>query len=134
MFASEVTSKLEVPGEIGQWVEIKKLGWKKLREAVEVASEGAMRAMRALGKDGLEAVRGVTADQIAEQQKAAADDPASAFDPTTLLRAGVKAWSYERKLTPEALDDLDPAMASWLVREIAVLSQPPKDVSAEKNG
>lgn len=128
MFASITTKRLDVPGHDGAWVEIRKLGWKKLREASEVASDTAYRAVKALGKEGFEAVREVTQEQIEAFKK----DATQQLDATVLLRAAVVGWSFDRKVSPETLDDLEPAVADWLVREIVALSVPPKDEAAEK--
>lgn len=127
---TNITKRLEVPDSDGQWVEIRKLGWRKLREAAETMSQQAYGMVRTLGKDGLEAVKNVTPDQI----EAFRSNPASQFDAGTLLRAAVIKWSLSEKgPTPEQIDELDEDVASWLLGEIVALSRPPRDEAATKN-
>jgi hypothetical protein len=119
----------EVPGLPGEWVEIRKLGWRALREASEAASRSAFEYVRALGKDGMEAVAQVSKEQIEEYRKS----PAAAFDPGRILRGGVVAWSLGDKVTPEVLDDLPEEAADYLVAQIVALSRPPRDPATVKN-
>lgn len=129
LFANLVKQRLEIPDHPGQWVEIRKLGWRKLREAADVLQRAAYEHVRVLGKDGLEAVRNVTAEQIASFKR----NTAAQFDTGTLLRAAVVTWSLSDRPTPEELDELPEPVVLWLVDEILALSRPPHDEAAVKN-
>lgn len=130
MLTTAIKVRLDVPHETWQWVEIRKLPWRKLREASETQREHAYAAARSLGKDGLEAIRNVTAEQIAELKRS----QTAQYDPGTLLRAAVTAWSYSDKPTPDELDDLDTVTAEWLVGEIVALAMPARTEADSKNG
>jgi hypothetical protein len=130
MLTNLVKKRLDVPKEDGQWIEIRKLPWRKLREASETQQHAAFAFVKTLGKDGMAAVKEVTAEQIAAFKA----NPAASYDPGVLMRSAVTAWSYSDKPTPEQIDDLDPDTASWLVDEIVALSRPPRDEEAAKNG
>jgi hypothetical protein len=126
---ARITKRLDVPHEPGQWIQIRKLPGRKLREATDVQQRAAFGYVSVLGKDGMEAVKSVTPEQIAAFQRS----PSSAFDRGVLLRAAVVAWSYSDKPTPDEIEDLDLETEAWLADEVVLLSKPPKDEAAEKN-
>lgn len=129
MLTATVTKRLDIPGELGQWILIRKLPWRKLREASQVQQREAFAAVRALGKDGLDAVSDVTPDQI----QAFKNNPSAQYDPGTLLRAAILQWSYSDKPTPEEIEDLDTDTADWLLHEVVALAKPPRDEVTAKN-
>jgi hypothetical protein len=130
LLSSQVKTRREIPDSNGQWVEIRKLGWRKLREAAESMQRTAYETVRALGKDGMDAVAKVTPEQIATFKRS----PASQYDPVILLRSAVVAWSLSEKPTPDEIDDLPEDVASWLVDEIVALSKPERSEDDQKNG
>lgn len=130
MLTSNITRRLDVPGEDGAWVQIRKLPWRKLREASDAQKEQAYAHVKALGKEGMDAVSQVTPDQIAALKR----DPSNQYDTGTLLRAGVTAWSYSEKPTPDEIDDLDAATSSWLVGAILALAGVTASEDDSKNG
>jgi len=129
MLTANVKLRLDVPGEADQWVEIRKLPWRKLREASDAQQTIAYAHVKTLGKEGLDAVKDVTPDQIAALRK----NPLASYDAGVLLRAAVTAWSYSAKPTPEEIDDQDDALVEWLVGEIVTLAKPPRSEADEKN-
>jgi hypothetical protein len=131
LLTSRVTKRLDVPGQAGQWVEIRKLGWRKLEEASSESSKAAASYVRALGKEGLEAVRAVTAEQIKAYQATAK----AQYDHGTLLRGAVLSWSLSehKPPKPDELDDLEEDFKEWLVDEILALARPPRDEATVKN-
>lgn len=106
------TKRLDVPGEPGQWVEIKKLPWGLLDGAREARQRAVIESARAWGADMIQAIRSDRADV----QEAVAD-PYNEYDLGFLLRHGIKEWSYDAVL-PDAVEDLEPHTAEWLKREI----------------
>lgn len=129
MLTATVKQRLDVPGEDGQWVEIRKLPWRKLREAAEAQQAIAYGYVKTLGKEGMDAVRGVTAEQIEAVQR----DASSRYDWGVLLRGGITAWSYSASPTPDEIDDQDPEWAGWVVGQILALAGVVKDEAASKN-
>lgn len=130
MLTALIKTRLDVPGEDGQWIEIRKLPWRKLREASDAQQSAAYAHVKALGKEGMEAVKDVTPEQIAALQK----NPLASYDAGVLLRAGITAWSYTDAPTPAEIDDLDEAVAEWLVGEIVTLAKPATSEADAKNG
>jgi hypothetical protein len=130
LLTANVKKRLEIPGHDGQWVEIRKIGWRKLREASEEQQRQALQYVRALGKEGMELVKSVTADQIDTHKRR----PAASYDAAMLLRSAVNAWSLSEKPSPEELDGLPEEVADWLVDEIVALAKPPRDEGEAKNG
>lgn len=130
MLTSQTTKRLDVPHEPGQWVEIRKLNWRALREASQVQQREASAYLQQLGDLARPTVDAITPEQI----RAYHASPTAGFDPATLLRRGIVAWSYSEKPTAEQIDDLDEPLADWLVLQIALLARPPRDEVAEKNG
>lgn len=130
MLTANVKVRLDVPDEDGQWIEIRKLPWRKLREAADVHQSAAYAHVKALGKDGLDAVKDVTPEQIAALKQ----NPLASYDAGVLLRSAITAWSYPEKPTDAHIDDLDEAVAEWLVGEIVALARPPRSEADAKNG
>ncbi len=124
-----VTQRLEVPGQPGQWVEIRKLGWRALRDASDAASHAAFALVRDLGKAGMEAVQLVSSDQVDAYKRSAT----AAYDPGVLLRKAIIGWSLSEKPTPDEIDDLSEEVAVWLVEQIVALAKPPRDEATVKN-
>ena len=130
MLTATIKVKLNVPGEDGQWIEIRKLPWRKLREASEVQQDKAYALVKVLGKEGLDAVKDVTPAQIAALQK----NPVAQYDAGVLVRGAIVAWSYSAHPTPAEIEDLDAALVEWLVGEIVHLATPPRVEADVKNG
>jgi len=97
------------------------LGGKKLQEAIDEQTARQLAIFRQMGKDGVEALKGMTS---VEADAVLAANPLSNYDIDVLLRAGVIAWSYDEKLTPQALGELDEETRTWAATEILKLSKP----------
>ncbi len=130
MIIGTVVTRLDVPGEPGEWVEIRKLSHKALAQAAQARSETGLAAMRALGSDLLLALQ--QARTAAPDDSAAATDAAAGYDRDVVLQRGVVRWSYGVPVAPDALADLDEATARWLASEIVGRSLAPP--SAESVG
>jgi len=88
---SLTTRKLDVPGEDGQWVEIRPLSSRVMRSVEAGAREVA------------------SGDDAVAYGYAVSD---------ALLIAGIVAWSYDAPVNAENVADLDMATAMWLVEQI----------------
>lgn len=135
MFATGVTKEVVI-GDVT--VTIKKLNWKKLRDAAQARTEVARAEMKALPSAMLERIvarqAGTGPDGAPpapvpiEQQRLARY---ASYDREIVLRAGVKSWTVDAKL-PEAVDTLDEETAEQLHRAIVDLSLPLLEPGAEE--
>lgn len=115
MLIKDQKTRLDIPHEDGQWVEIRRLSWRELDKAREAQQVRAMSAMKSMGGDVLEALRGAQSDGARDARQ---QSPQLVYDRATVLHAGLVAWSYDEKVTPEHIDQLDPVTADWLFRQI----------------
>jgi len=106
--------RLDVPGEPGQWVEIKKLPWGLLDGAREARTKAVIEGARLWGPDMISAIN---SGRERSDVQAAAADPYNEFDRGFLLRHAVLSWSYDAAL-PDGVEDLEEETAEWLKREI----------------
>jgi len=143
LFASDITESLEIGDCV---VTIRKLSWKKLREAAQAKADAEIGFMAKAGRDVMQTMR----DAIQSRQGPAAPatveevvDPEisraaryQTYDRGVVLLKGIKSISNGdgrklEKLT-EAIDDLDEVVAERCHRAILDLSLPPIDVAAQK--
>lgn len=120
MLTNKIRKRIEIPGEAGEWLEIRMVSGKKLEEARKAKQMEAFATLRAMGKDGLEAVQGMTR---AEADAVVAADPLAEYDLDVLLRSGVVGWSYDEPFAPTKVDELDAATREWAAGEIVALSR-----------
>lgn len=113
---TEVTKRVDIPGEPEQWLQIRKLSWRKLEQASDVQTDVQFARIKRIGRDALAAVRSSTEGQQI--------DPNTAYDQGEVLKLGIVAWSYDAPLTAENLDALDANTADWAFGEIMSLSKP----------
>ncbi len=119
MLTSRITKEVPIPHEPGEWLRIRRLPGKKLEEAREEKTRQALVRCRAMGGEAIKQLQ-ETSREEATQTLAA--DPFAQHDTDTLLRAGIIAWSYEEKPTPQNIEDLDEQTRQWAAREIFALS------------
>ncbi len=105
-------------------VTIRKLSPTHLDAASKASQAAAMSALRDLG--GAAAIREISALNAETPAVAveSARDPLLTYDRLMILSAGVTAWTYERKLSREALEDVDEETATLWGRAILRLSRP----------
>ena len=120
MLIGNVVTKLDIPHEPGEWVEVRKLNHKTLARAAQARSEAGISSMKALGAELLTALRQAK-DEVAEAATATAISP-DAYDRDLVLQGGIVRWSYAVPVTPESLGDLDEVTAKWLASEIVTRS------------
>ena len=121
---TEAIKRVDIPHEDGEWLEVRRLSWRELEAASDTATDALMARMKQLGGEMVQALRSVTTEQQA--------DPFGGYDRQAVLVAGLKAWSYDAKVTPENLALLDEETAAFAYREILTLSKP-RTEEASKN-
>lgn len=114
---SKATKRIEVPHEPGQWMEIRKLSWRQLEAASDVATEAAMKRMKEAGPEMMAALRKLVEGQVSGQQ-------ASNYDRHAVLKSGIAGWSYDEPVSDENIDLLDEETAKWAVDAILDLKKP----------
>jgi hypothetical protein len=110
-----------IPHEEGEWLRLRMLGGKKLQEARDVNSDRALATFRKMGAEGIQAIQKMTRQ---DADAALKTDPLAEYDIDVLLRAGIVAWSYDEKVTPQAVEELDEATRKWAATEILKMSLP----------
>lgn len=117
---TNTTRRVEIPHEPGEWMELKRLSWRQLELAKDVASSDALKRIKSVGGDMMIALQ-----KYGNEQKKGKDrDPASQYDRGIVLEAGVAGWSYDAELKKESIDALDEETAEWAFREILSLNKP----------
>lgn len=115
MLVGTNTRRVEIPHEPGEWLELRQLTWRQLKAAKAARQMEVLQSVRTLGGDLLRELQQMS-------QGAAAGDPLAEYDQATVLIAGIAAWSYAEAVSPEAIDQLDPATADWALRELVGLT------------
>jgi L-lactate utilization protein LutC len=127
VFASRVQKTVEIPHDPPHTALLQKLPRRHLITASKQQTATLMSDIRAqFGERWQQEIAGFTSkksDDAAALTKAA-KDPLLQFDVDTLLQYGLKAWTYDEPLTPDALADLDQETAEHLAREILRLTAP----------
>ena len=120
MLITNMTKRVEIPHEPGEWMVFKKLSWRQLEVAQNVASDEAIKRTKKLGGDVLVSLRKLWRDQKNELET----DPATKYDRGTVLEAGIVQWSYDAEVNKENIDKLDAETAEWAFREILDMNKP----------
>lgn len=125
------TKRLDIPGEPGQWVEIKKLSWALLDAARDERSKKAVERAKRWGPEWMQSATNEGSQSEAVKQALA--DPYNDYDTEYLLKHAVQAWSYEADL-PGGVDELDEDTAQWLRREIVDFNTKPRSEAERLDG
>ena len=144
MLTMGITERLDVPGEEGQWIEVRRLSWKHLADARKARQEAVFATVRAMGGEVLKSLpsrcsKGCGEEKhegrctpVAQRADQAATDPVNEFDIETLLQSAVVGWSYEETVSKDTISDLSEPTANWLAAEIVRLNTTPAE-GAQKN-
>lgn len=127
--------KVQIPHEPGHWLELRRLSWKQLKAARKKQEQEDRQEAKDLGAEFIKALSSGNSVDI-EKAEAAIEARrwrADQFDRELVLRRGVAAWSYDVKLDPDALDQLDEQTAEWAVGQIIAMSRPQTEAEL-KNG
>ena len=122
MLTSGSVTRVDLPHEPGEWIEVRLLSWQDLDDARSERQARALRLMRDLGSD-----------LVAQLQAAGGAGSAGGeqeLDRATVLRRGLVGWSYG-PFTAEAVAQLDEATAAFAIETILRLSLPNR--SEQKN-
>jgi hypothetical protein len=130
IFTSLVTDTLEVPGEPGQSITIRKLAPKHLDAAAKVAFErpaaekmaSAAPDLMKLGPAQLGPMSGEQAGHLVGESSMS--DPLYYYDPIAIIEAGVTGWTYPYPLDRDAFEDIDRVTRNWLATAIVKLARP----------
>lgn len=125
MFVTGITERIDLGG--GDWAEIRKLSGRQLEKARRTREREAAENARAFGGDVLAALRQIRQSGELETALAADVDPLDQYDRWDVLAGGIVAWSADRKVTREAIDELDDDAATAIARAILALSLPARD-------
>lgn len=133
------TRQLEIPGEPGEWFEVRELSWKELEECRRERSRQRMARVREMGGDVLKAV--AEAEQAGEHEKEIEEARAEntraealdSFDRELLVTKSVVGWSFEARFQATRLAKLDEHTFTWLFETIVAIYLP-SDEEAEAEG
>jgi hypothetical protein len=122
-FASLIVSDpIPLPFDEGQWVKVRKLTGRQHEEAQASHragfAGGNTRQWSLIFRRSLES--GATDPEV---QKALAD-PLTGYDRYALAKAGLVAWSYDRPMDADAIDDLDDEAIDFVALEVLRLTKP----------
>lgn len=130
MFASAITKNVSV-GDVT--ITIRKLSWKKLKEAAQANSDSALATASKLSPEMLKAFREMDERQIASAQSSA-QDRYKGYDREKVLNSGIVSWTATTKLSADAIADLEEDVAEQVYRAVIDLSIPPKEVAEAHRG
>ena len=121
MALRNITKQVPVPNEPGEWVCFRIPGWRVLEESKKIKTRQSMANIRDLGGDIYKAIQEARTDTAVASVAA---DPLAEYDLDSLLKSGIKEWSYVDDdgkpipVTPENIGALDDATAKWAARVI----------------
>jgi hypothetical protein len=132
IFASETTETLALPFDAPHAVTIQKLTGADLEKAQAEHLNATIAGRSPRGWAGLfqNALASGTAT-VADVAKAQRD-PLAGYDRTTLVRCGVKAWTYARDLDAKAVSDIDDEALEFLALAVMKLTKPGLFQTAEE--
>lgn len=126
VLTKNITRRLAIPHEEGQWMELRRLSWTQLDSARRDRTNTALKQLAEQPDDVKELMRSTTAQRQAVAE--AAVDPLAEYHMATLLELGIYAWSYDEPVTSENIADLDSETAQWAALEIVKpASRTPED-------
>ncbi len=126
MLTGRIVKQVDIPHEPGEWLKLRLLPGKKLDEARELKQRQTLAGLREMGVD---IWREFTAERGGDSP--ATQDPLTYYDVDTLLRAGIVGWSYEEKVTPQAIEDLDAQTRRWAAETLLQMVE--ESAEARKN-
>jgi hypothetical protein len=126
IFASFTQATIPIPFDPPHTVTLQKLTGRQLARAGEeslveaqayVARMGGAEFRKQLAEVG-------DGDAVKEAVAKAQADPMSGYHKPTLIKHGLKAWSYDRAIDDAAIEDLDDDALEFLSREVLKLTKP----------
>lgn len=114
MIVKNITKKVDIPHEPGEWMMFKRLTWRQLEEASDVSSDASFERMKKMGAELLSAIA----------KTVNSNPPQESYDKATILHNGIIKWSYPDEVNHDNIDALDDATVSWAYAEILALNEP----------
>ena len=127
------TEQIPIPHESEQWMQFRRLSW---LEAAETAERRSVKKMTQFGSEVVGAI--FSNREVTQARQTAADTPptdgdvtattaktptVASYDRETLLVCGITAWSYDEKVSPKTIKQLDAETARWAAEQIFELSR-----------
>ena len=122
MLTKNITRRVAIPHEFGQWIDLRLLSYRQFDEAAAAKVASAMKAMGAM-PGNLMAQIAESREKMGQMDAAPVDPLAATYDKTTLLRLGIAGWSYDDPVTDETIDTLDSVTAEWAARTLLTLHE-----------
>lgn len=116
MLTREFVTKYSIPYEAGEWVELKMPSFTDLKVAREAAQVAGLKLVSQLGVDGYRALQAAKADQSDDGSDD--PDPLSGIDELTLVKRCLRGWSYDTKVSDDAIESLDERTLKWVALEL----------------
>ena len=107
------TEKLNHPYEKGEWVEVRPL----LATELDGAKDAKIKRTMNLWGDSLDTFKDMKPSKEEEDEDTLAKRVAE-YDPLTLLKHAVVAWSYDAPVELESVERLDAVTRDWLIDQI----------------
>jgi len=114
MLINDVTRKVEIPHEPGEWMILRKLSWRQEELAKEMQTDKVLKKAKSFV--------GMMKDfDKGSSEKA---DPSLQYDMGFVLEAGIVKWSYDAEVNKENINALDAQTAEWAFNEILDMKKP----------
>ena len=126
MLTKNITRRVAIPHEFGQWLDLRLLSYRQFDEAAAAKVASAMKSMSSMPGNLMAQIaesREKMSKEAAEEAAKAIDPLAATYDKTTLLRLGIAGWSYDDPVTDETIDTLDSVTAEWAARTLLTLHE-----------
>ena len=131
MLVTKTEKQVDIPHERDQWMQFRRLSWFELNEAAEAAERRSVKKMNQFGSEAVEAIiashektAAATADTDGDGDATPTKAPTvGSYDRESLLESGIVAWSYEEKVSPKTIKQLDAKTARWAAEQIFELSR-----------
>jgi hypothetical protein len=133
VLTKNVTRRVDIPHEPGQFMTFRQLSWVQLAEAEQARSSQVLRNLHDMGPELMTALQGAQSPQQNATPQPAQQDAKDRLDQATVLKYGIAGWSYEEPVTPENVALLDVTTAKWALDEILHLGAPPLDAAIEQD-
>lgn len=138
VFTSRITKILEIPGDPGQTVTIRKLAPHMLEASAKAAQRESLQLLRELG--GAAVLKEIDSLRHEDVKGATRVDPLLQHDRIELLLHGILEWTYDAAKEQNSYRDLDLETQKFLATEILRLADPSlfrtedEAATAQKNG
>ncbi len=124
MLTKGITKRVELPHEPGAWIEVKLLGYRQLEAAKQKRLFDQIKIFRELGPQAPTVTPAIDPDGPVVP---VVPDPLNTYDQGMLLEAAIVAWSYDAKVTIDAIQSLDEQTAEYVARQVVLKPESDED-------